>query len=289
VDEYNRALRIDHRDIAAGRGLYGLYRGRGRYDEAEAACRGVIAANPRYWGGHEDLGYIYYVTGNYEGAVSEFERVAELAPDHAPTYNFLGALFYFLERWDDAIVMFEKSFALQKTKDACSNLGTLYYMKGRLADAARMYEWAWEYDRADYQVIGNLAAAYYWIPEEQHRAIPLYETAIDLARKKLATTPDDAVLLSFLADYYSVIRPDSAVSHIERALALSPRDSQVLYRAAMVYEQIGERTRALVFLGDAIANGYPLQEIAHARQFERLRQDHRYELLIAKANQPKER
>jgi tetratricopeptide (TPR) repeat protein/TolB-like protein len=289
IDEFKRALRVDGRDVAAFRNLYALYRGQGRYDEAEAVCRAAIAANPRYWGGHEDLGYLYFVTGNYNGAVAEFERVAELAPGHAPTYTYLGALFYRLDQWDEAVAMFEKSLSLGKNEFACSNLGTLYYMGGRFADAARMYEWAWEYDRENYLVIGNLAAAYYWIPEQRDRAVSLFETAIELARKKLVQSPDDAVLSSILAGYFAAAHPDSAVRYAERALALSPRDSQVLYRCAMVYEQIGERARALMLLGEAIANGYSLMEIAHERQFAELRRDSRYELLIARTDKAKER
>ena len=287
IENFGRAIKLSGRDIAARYNLGWTYLSGRQYDRAEEAYRAAILATPRYYGAHANLGYLYYVTREYEKAVAEFQRSAVLAPRYARNYNFLGALFFVLERWDKAITMFEKSFSLQKTYNACSNLGTLYYMQGRFRDAARMYEWAWEYDRADYQVIGNLATAYFWMPEEKERAMPLFEKAIELARQKLAQTPNDTVLLSLLAGYFSVEHPDSAVFYTEKTLALDPGNSEVLFRSAMVYEQIGERARALVLLGDAIAKGYSLKVIAHERQFLDLRQDSRYQLLVTKTAKPK--
>jgi Flp pilus assembly protein TadD len=260
----------------------------GRYDKSEQAFRAAALANPAYFGAYEDLGYLFYILGRYDEAIAEFERVAELAPDHGPTYNYLGGLYYRTERWDEAIAGFEKSFALEKSYDACANLGTLYYMKGRFADAARMYEWALEYKESDYLVIGNLAVAYYYIPEERDRATPLFEEAIELARVKLDEAPGNAQLNAVIAGYYSITHPDSAVYFAERALDLEPEDSEVLFRAAAVYEQIGERARALVLLGDALAKGYSLKVIENERQFLELREDPRYALLVAEVEESKE-
>jgi serine/threonine-protein kinase len=286
IEAYARAVEVNARDIAARRNIGRTYLTGGQYDKAEEAYRAAIAANPRYYGGYEDLGYLYHVTGKYDEAVAEFERAAVLAPRHAPTYYYLGALFFVLDRWEEAIAMFEKSFSLQKTYVASANLGMMYYMKGRFGDAARMYEWAWEYDRTNYQVIGNLATAYYWVPEERERAMPLFEKAIELARQKLAQKPNDAVLLSLLGGYYSIEHPDSAVRYTEKALALDPGSSEVLFRSAAVYEQIGEREKALVLLGDAMEKGYSSKIIAHERQFLDLRKDPRYELLVARTTKP---
>jgi serine/threonine-protein kinase len=281
VESFDRAVAISPRDPSASRHLGRAYVSLGQTAKAEETYRAAIAANPNYFVGYEDLGYQYYTAGKYAQAVSEFERVAALAPDNHRAYNYLGALYYQLERWGEAIAMFERSFALQKTYFACSNLGTLYYMDGRFGDAARMYEWARRYPEADCQVVGNLASAYYWMPEERERAMPLFREAIDLTMRKLTQSPGDAITLSMLAGYYSVSRRDSAVYYAEKALTLLPEDPEVLFRAAMVYEEIGERERALVLLGRAISRGYSLKIIEHERQFLDLRRDGRYQLLIA--------
>ena len=161
-------------------------------------------------------------------------------------------------------------------------------MKSRFADAARMYEWALEYDRNDHLVIGNLAVAYYYIPEERERATPLFEEAITLGREKLAESPGDAELMAVLAGYYSIDHPDSAVQFAKAALSLEPDDAEVLFRSAGVYEQIGERARALVLLGGALANGYSLKAVENERQFLDLRKDPRYALLVAEVVESKD-
>jgi tetratricopeptide (TPR) repeat protein len=296
LEQFKHAVELSPRNSEALAFLAKNYIELGRYEKAEQAYRASIDALPGYWGGYEGLGYVCYVLGRYEDAITQFERVTELAPDHAPTYNYLGALNFALERWDEAIRLFEKSFALGKNYEACANLGTLYYMNGRFPEAARMYEWALEYDRTDHTLIGNLAAAYYWIPEERERAVPLFEQAIALAKIELAKHPDDAVLLSIVAGYYSVCQPDSALHYAERALEIDKENPLVLYRTAQVYEHIGRddpskrnimRARALALLGDAIEKGYSLKEISNERELRDLRSDPRYELLISEKARPK--
>jgi len=253
----------------------------GRYDEAEKIDRSAIEANPQYFGPYMDLGYLYYVLGRYDEAIEQFETIRGMAPNYAATYNYLGALLYIKEDWEGATAAFEKSFELGRTYDACANLGTLYYMYGRFEDAARMYEWAREYKHGSYLVVGNLAAAYYLIEGERERADSLFELAIELAEKKRKTDPDNATLVAFLAGYYSINHPDKAVVLAEQSLKMDPENSEVAYRIAQVYEQIGERAKALVLLGRALDLGYSRKELEHEQLFEDLRQDPRYELLVA--------
>ena len=249
--------------------------------EAEASYLAGIRNNPGYWGGHEDLGYLYYVQGRFHEAITAFKEVERLVPGYPPTYNYLGALYYAQDQWDEAIASFEKSFALGKTYAACSNLGTLYYMKERFEDAVRMYEWAWEYDSTNFQILGNLAAAYYWLPGERDRAVELFQEAAGLAETQRANSPNNAELLSQLAGYYSVFDADTATRLAEEAIQLAPENPEVHYRAALVYETLGNRPRALVLLGDAIERGFSMLVISHERELKELREDVRYKVLIS--------
>jgi serine/threonine-protein kinase len=281
LEDFTDARARNPRDIDARRRLAWTHLELSQLDKAEEAYQEAIEVNSRYWGTYEDLGYFYYVARRYDDAVAEFRTVSDLAPDHAPTYNYLGAIFYYQEKWDEAIAMFERSFALDKTYAACSNLGTLYYMKGRFKDAVAMYEWAREYYPSDHVVVGNIAAAYKWIPEEREQGKRFLAEAIELAEKRRAESPNDAVLLSFLAGCYAPSDKEAAVRHAERALSLSGDNAEVLFRCAAAYEDMGQRTRALVLLGDAIKHGYSLKMIAHEPYFQELRKDPRYDLLIS--------
>jgi serine/threonine-protein kinase len=285
LEDFTNALSRNARDPDAGRLLAKTYADLGRYDRAEAAYRAGIRASPDYWGGHEDLGYLYYVQGRLDSAIVQFQTVIALAPEYASAYNYLGALFYAQDRWDEAIPMFEKSFDLERTRSACSNLGTLYYMKERFEDAARMYEWAREYDKSSYLAIGNLATAYLWMDGKEREASQLFEEAIQLAEVSRQQKTDDPALIGYLAGYYSIDHPKKAVEMAEQALRVAPDNAEVLYRCALVYERLGKRPRALVLLGHAIKHGYSVQVISHERELKELRSDPRYELLVTDGSQ----
>ena len=94
--------------------------------------------------------------------------------------------------------------------------------------------------------------------------------------------PKDAELRSRLATY-EVSLGDSvaALRDVGEALRSSPGDGQVLFRAALVYEQSGMRERALSSLLSALAGGFAKEEIEKAPPLEALRQDPRYREIAA--------
>jgi tetratricopeptide (TPR) repeat protein len=76
-------------------------------------------------------------------------------------------------------------------------------------------------------------------------------------------------------------RRDGALRHIAEALRLSPHDGLVLFRSALVHEELGERDQALAAIGAAIAAGHSREEIDHAPPLDELRRDPRYAALAA--------
>ena len=92
----------------------------------------------------------------------------------------------------------------------------------------------------------------------------------------------DAELRSRLATYeVSLGERAAALRDAGRALRTSPGDGQVLFRAALVYEQTGLRERALSTLRSALAGGFAKEEIEKAPPLEALRHDPRYQELAA--------
>jgi serine/threonine-protein kinase len=250
------------------------------FDSAEEVYHDAIRENPRYYGAFEDLGWFYWTQGRYEDSIMQYEQVVELAPAHDAAFNMLGAANYRLENWPEATKMFETSFALGKNYGACSNLGTLYYMDRRYADAASMFELALEYEEDNHVLVGNLAAALRGVPGREDESRELDLDAASLARRDLVSEPGDPRTLAYLAGYIAETSPGEADSIATRAAELAPEDGEVLYRAAMVYEELGQRTRALRHLGLAIDHGYPVREINAERSLDHLREDPRYQLLL---------
>lgn len=280
IEEFTRAHALRPRDPVTLNKLAWTNVELGRYDKAEEIDRLAIESNPKYFGPYMDLGFLNYVLGRYDEAIAEFEIVRALAPHYGPTYNYLGALFFMKEDWDAATVAFETSFDLGRTYDACSNLGMLYYLDGRFEDASRMYEWALEYKQGDHMVIGNLGSACYWIDGQRQRADTLFESAIALAEQERAITPDDPVLVAFLAGYCAINHRDRALDYAETAMKMAPDNPEVVYRVAQVYEQVGDRAKALVLVGKALDLGYSIKMLEHEAHFRDLREDPRYALLV---------
>jgi serine/threonine-protein kinase len=244
--------------------------------------RAGIRENPGYLSSHELLAYFYLRMDRYSEAIGAYQRVTELVPAHPNGWNSLGACYYALEDWDNATLAFETSFEIEQNHAACSNLGTLYYMEGRFEDAAGMYEWAWEQDQTDHRVLGNRAAALRWVPGREDEVRQLSIQAAEVARQQFEEGPDDnpPLTLAYLAGYLLKIDPEQTREHLEQALLMAPEDPEVLYRAAVIYEELGERPRALTLLGSAIDLGHPLLEVNNERLLDDLRQDPRFRLLL---------
>ena len=277
---YRRALAIDARNNFAYWRLADLHTADGHEADAEAAYAAAAKANPgdpapRAW-----LGWYRYRLGHYREAIAPLTENARLIPTNGPNYNMLGACYFAIDCWENATTMFEKSFDLEKSYMACANLGTLYYMDHKFEDATRMYEWALEYNPSDYSTVGAIGAAQYWTEGQREQGIASYREAARLAEEALRTGEESATLLADLSGYYAVIGHDSTVTMAERALKLEPGNPDVLFRAAMTYEYIGKRPKALALLRTCLQNKYSVRHIENEPFLAELRKDTRYQRLI---------
>jgi serine/threonine-protein kinase len=288
VQEFQRALRFDPVSADGYRGLAKVYEALGRFDEAESTYKRAIELRPSYWAGYNDLGAFYYRQSRYEAAAEQFRQVVALTPDNFWGYNNLGGLYFLMDRLPDARQMFERSIKIEPNYGAYSNLGTLYFEEGRSADATRMFEAAAALDSHDYQVWGFLASAYYWTPGQRDKALEIYQRAAEMAEAQRKVNPRDPRLLCDLAGFYGALgQRGKAVSLLEQALVQAPEDMEVMALAGGVYEELGERERALEWIGKALDHGYSLDQIQRAPVLQKLRADPRLQhLLQRQANKP---
>ncbi len=90
-------------------------------------------------------------------------------------------------------------------------------------------------------------------------------------------SPQDATLQSALGVLYAKLQDRSnALTHLDTAVALSPKDSSVLARAAKAYETLGERPKALEWTAKALANGYALDSLKNDPVLHKLLDDPRF-------------
>ena len=135
----------------------------------------------------------------------------------------------------------------------------------------------------DYQVWGNLGSAYLW-GGDHAKSMQAYGKAIELAEAQRKTSPDDTFLLVQLADYYA---SSGEAGHsrvlLTKALALSPDDPDVEYRAGETYEILGQRPQAIPLIAKALARGYHSVEFERSPELKSLRADPAFETALAQA------
>lgn len=251
--------------------------------QAEAVYQDALKTWPGYWVALSYAGGFYFYRGETEKAREMFLRATKSAPDNLNVLIGLGGAYFKLADYDNAEAAFERANALKRNPEACSNLGTVYYFRGRYADAVTMYEAAVEYDKDYYILWGNLADAYSFTPGNEGKAAGAYGKAISLAEKQLVATNGDAQVRSILAVYLAKTKAlPRAEAEIADALKQRPEDPTIVLRSIFVFELSGDRARALDALKSYVNLNGPLQEILSDPFLAGLRRDPGYLAITAR-------
>ena len=281
---FRNAIRGDPGDADGYVGLGEAYDGQQRTAEAEHSYRQAVDVEPTYWAAQTALGNFLFRHGRSGAAVATYRRVTELIPASPLAFNNLGAALEMSGDFQGAATAFERSLALEPTRSAYSNSGTVYYFLGRYADAARMFSRATEIAREDHRVWGNLADALWQTDAGRVQAHSDYRRAMALAQRSLEVNSKDAVTWIQLA-YYSarVGDTDRVQRYASRALALGSDDVFVHYYAALIALERRDTAAALDSLSHAVGLGYPAQLVRAAPDFASLRSNVRFQQLLAQA------
>jgi len=178
--------------------------------------------------------------------------------------------------------LLERSVNIEANEQNTSNLAALYFALRRFSDSVSVFEKAVALNPKDAGIKGNLADAYYWAPGQRSKAPAAYKSAIDLAQEDLKINPRDAEMLAYLAGYESMLgQSGAAVQSINRSLSLTPKDNQVLFTAALVFNQLNDIDKALGFLEKAVAAGYPANTLLDTPFLDNLHSRPRFQKLVA--------
>ena len=239
-------------------GLGDAQAGLGRREDAERSYRKSVEVEPAYWGAYSALGSFMFRSGRAEEAVIAFRKAEELAPGSANVYSNLGGALLLALRIDEATAAFEKSLAIEPSRAAHANLGTVYYYAGRYPDAALEYQSAQALASSDPAIVGSLADALWLIPGRRPEAVRLYERAAQLAKESLKVNPVDAQLIASLG-YYCGRAGDmeGSARAIARAEALREDDMYVQYYIALAAADRRDDEKAREAIGRAERSGFP--------------------------------
>jgi serine/threonine-protein kinase len=266
---FEHALRIDSNDADAQLAIARQYERLGRISDAEGAYQKALSLDPDGIAVHDFYANFLFRQSRHSDAIREWQTVVRLAPDDAPAWVNLGASMSESGRIAEAITTYEQAVKLKPTAMAYSNLGTAYSRSSHYPEAADAYRKAVGLDPNDSMIWGNMAFVYSWMKDDQ--AKKTFEHAIELAEGRRKDNPRDPFVTADLAQYYAKSGNAAlARQRIDTAFALSPKSPDIQARAAVVFELLGQRAKALEYAKKALSLGYSRQGLQREPELSKL-------------------
>jgi adenylate cyclase len=161
---------------------------------------------------HVVLGFMLVLIRQYDKAVLEAERGVALDPNVADIYGWLGIIYRFVGKWEDAVVAYEKAIRLNP-------IPPTFYLHG-------------------------LGLAYAWTGR--------YEEAITLLKKAIQNEPDSPYGRMFAAAAYSLAgRDEEARTEAAELLRLNPKFSLKKWGKTLKYKNQDDQERLIGALSKA--------------------------------------
>ena len=278
---FKRAAELDPVNPFPRLGLALNFVAQNQDDAAEPEFRTAVRLGPQEWRTHQELAQFLFRKASYRDAAVHWEKAQTLAPDNVGLLRNLGAVYYMLDRPDEAASMMQRALEIRPEAATYNNLGTVRFFQGRYSDAVPVFEKAVELSGSNHAYWGNLGDAYRWAPGRRADATAAYRRAVELIGPLRAKSPNDVNLQSRHALYLIKMGDRDAATKLIAGLIDQPKlQAQILYRLTVISELTGERDRALALLRRTLAAGYPAKEVATEPELIELRADARYRRLL---------
>jgi tetratricopeptide (TPR) repeat protein len=248
---------------------------------AEETFRLAIDKEPGSWSVYKSMGNFLFRTGRYEDALPYYKQVILMQGDSASAFNNIGAAFFMLADFDNAVVAWRRSLDLAPTHSAWMNYGNSLFYQGHFSESVEAYREAVALNDSDFRVWGSLATSCRFADGEDKCAVDAYEHAIQLIDEVLAINPLDASALSEQAAHFARSgQPDAAHDALRKLDDLQWDDPNVAFFAAVAHFALDEPRVALEFLNTAVIMGYPSFLISADPEFAGLADDPGFRQLI---------
>lgn len=279
---FEQALRLDPHNAQAHRGLGAVAMAANQPADADSEFTRAIALAPGDWEIRSQRGVLHLTYGRYEEALADFEATVKMSPDNPYTWRNVGGAQHMLGRFADAAASFQKSIEIKPDPVVYSNLGTIYFFQGLYSQAVSAFEKSVQLGPNHATIWRNLGDAYRRVPGRDPDAAQAYLRSAQLLREELKQQPGDVVLTSELALCLARRGEVTEARTLARSVDAGARTvAEAGYALVLAYEAMGARDDALAMLRDALAAGYPREEIQGDPELIALRRDSRYHRLLA--------
>jgi tetratricopeptide (TPR) repeat protein len=251
-------------------------------NEAQHAYRQVLELDPRDWDAACRIGYLHYLSGRLEDALSYFGRCDALRANHAPTLTMRAVFLLGLKRFEEAVSEGLRAHALDPSDaETCNTIGAALNELSRHAEALSWFDRALglraPFDVALYNkavTLGKLRrldealALHDRLRTNRGREsavtdLNLADLLINLGRREdaLATLnlcierkPNDIAALMLRAVCLRGLRQlEHSLADSRRAYALDPGNAGLCNNIGAVLHELGRHDEALPWFEMAIA------------------------------------
>jgi TolB-like protein/Flp pilus assembly protein TadD len=282
LHEFEKALGDNDRlaDIYIGIGM--TQAALGDNDVAEENLRRAIQTDISYWQSYNAMGNFLFDQGRFDEAAEFYQMFVNRVDDDAVALNNLGVAYYAAGDFKRAAETWDRSLAIKPSRSAYSNTGTMYFYLGDFERAIERYVNAANLAPNDYRMWGNLGDAYHFQGTQEQVAEVAYKRAIGLGEARLEVNPDDSMVISDIALYYS------RIGNVEKARELDEKANgqgagimYVHYNSALIHVQFGEVDEAFVALERAVELSYERELLRRDPALKGLQDDERFRRLLA--------
>ncbi len=142
---FDHAVKVTKENDVACNNRGTIYYEKGEYDRAITDYNKAIEISPRYIEAYYNRGKVYNTKKQYDLAISDYSRAIEINPKLADAYINRGAIYKATGLYTFAISDYDKAIELNPTiAEAYNNRGAAYYAKGEYAFAISDYSKAIE-------------------------------------------------------------------------------------------------------------------------------------------------
>jgi len=229
---------------------------RNQWKESAALLLDYHEHRPLSLGGLGTLAYYCSRAGDYNRAMTVYQRLRQEQPSEARWLYALGFQYQQMEQWTEAIAAYEQSRQLApRWLLPTLRLGDMYQASGQTDKALEAYrEGVQIYQKLDAILRGKLAAVYAKLCARAARILLLkpdrngneLEEAARLLRESVAMDPHNADHWYRLGDILLTLgRVVESLDCLDRAAALAPRKEYIHHKIAQAHLRDGNPDRAL--------------------------------------------
>ena len=137
------------RDLMVAQKAYGhydkaeVYRKKGQYQEALTEYDKALKLRSKMAPPHHGIGLVHYAQGKYRSAIDEYKAAVKINPDYVFAFNDMGMAYMSMDRSEEAVSVFTKAIEIYGNfGDAHANLGEAYYKLKQYSKAVEPLEMA---------------------------------------------------------------------------------------------------------------------------------------------------